>query len=512
MTVGGFSRSWGRAGQSAAVDSSAVESSVIAIPLTAVAAAASEVATSETDASASDSSDEITVGDDVIESELRLRYLPWQLEVRRALRCEGCTTAVLACGARIGKDRGTNQLLVELPLSTALERSRPGSLGHDLIPRVNCWLAAPTSKLYQQNWQELNELLPRELVLSRNKQRGEILLRGGVRYAFKSTDTPENLVAEGLDYLAITEAGRVRSNVAWQESLLPRLSSPGRLGVAIVNGTPRNGKRHWYRQLWEKARACEDGTMRQWNLPTSANPLMTRATLAKLMSAMPERMYRSEILAIWPDEDEKPFRDSDIEALFCGGDARGPDARPPYVTAIDVARCRDETFATRWALGGGTAEVVAGLRMRQKRLPHQIERASAFFSEAPGKLILDSTANGGEFFADDMERALPGVRARRYDFHGGRKEDLFDALVVAVERRLFRIRRDLMGSEVADELKAQLELFESEITDDGRIDYHGPDGNRDDGVTSLALGWHEVGYRANGAPAFDYEAMLGNIF
>lgn len=469
-----------------------------------------------------------------------MAYHDWQFDVRRAL-IGGAKVIVMACGARSGKDRGGNMMGLELMHRKAAARLEAEKRGAQrMIPRVNCWMVAPTDKLWQQNWDEFLAFIPPVLIVEKNKQAGLIRLRGDIVIKFKSADRPEMLVSEGLDFLIVTEASRVRDGKVWYESLLPRLSSPGRDGVAMLNGTPKVGKGHWYRQVWEKAKAFEEqfyrkhGTldgcsMRQWKLPSSCNPEMTESVLRELQAQMTDRAFRSEILAEWPDEDEKPFRDSDIDAMdvTSGITESGVVPEKPargYVKALDIARRKDETFCVCGVPGVGTvegrdlgeefhpAEVVDGFRLVGKRLSYQIAKCVEMEKRYPGEWIVDGTGTGGQYFIDQMREAMPGVRVTDFHFGYDSKVELCEGLEYGVEKRGLVIRRDLCGAKLTDELKRQLSIFECEITDKNRLNYHGPGGKEDDGTIALGLFWSKVQYRGARVDNFNHAELLAKIF
>lgn len=465
-----------------------------------------------------------------------MQYHAWQMDVRRAL-INGAKIVVLACGARSGKDRAGNMMGIELMLRKCAARLDAEAEGAQRqIPRVNAWMVAPTDKLWQQNWDEFLAFIPPVLIIEKSKQAGIIRLRGDICIKFKSADRPEMLVSEGLDFLIVTEASRVRDGRVWYESLLPRLSSPGRDGIALLNGTPISGKGHWYskvqelafktQRVWASTHDNLDGcSMRIWRLPSSCNPEMTPAIIADLRTQMTERAFRCEIMAEPPDEDEKPFRDSDINALDVRGDGVMPvkPERRGYLKSIDIARKKDGTVCLVWVPGddgagsGGVAtpaQVVDGFALVNKRLPYQIDKCVEMEKKYPGEWIVDATANGGQFFIDQLREALgPGVRIHDYNFGYDSKVELCEGLEYGIEKQgageaMFVLRRDLLGDRLTDLIKHQLSVFECEITDKHKLDYHGPGGREDDAVMSLGLGWSIMQVRKRRVDTFDLEAFL----
>ena len=428
---------------------------------------------------------------------VRYLYLPWQKEVRDLILNHGARRVWLPSAARIGKDRMSNMLAGELSIGLAISRIN-AEIHHGkvkLTPRVNIWVVAPTMKLLQQSWQEMLQFMPKSLLVSANKQNGEMLFRGDIRVAFKSADRPETLVSEGVDILIITEASRVRSGIAWGESLQPRLESPGRFGLALINGTPRNGKSHWFRRGSERAQLLHSVAKRQgkdsfevcFQHPMWINPLMADK-IDRLIDSMPARMARYEVEGLWPDEEEKPFRDSDVQALMASA---GPKPEGPFFVGIDVARFVNWTAATAWCLPDDENEkpqMVGALGMRNVRQAQQILRLEEFCKRFPGEVIVDCTgAHGGVFqeeLGDKLRRPVHG-----YNFTGGRRDVLVESYIMAVENRSFNIRTDQIDKMWVDEIVREFDIFDCTIDDDGKVIYAG---DPDDFVMSGALGWHLI--------------------
>ena len=103
-------------------------------------------------------------------------------------------------------------------------------------------------------------------------------LKNGALIEVKSADNPEALVAVGLDLLIITEAALVKQE-AWEISLRPRLSSPGRLGMAIFNGTPKG--KNWFYHLYLRGQDMNQPDWKSWNKPTLDNPYIDPAEIEK---------------------------------------------------------------------------------------------------------------------------------------------------------------------------------------------------------------------------------------
>ena len=123
----------------------------------------------------------------------------------------------------------------------------------DVTPRWHTWGIGPTFPLTKQLWRDIKRLCPRELMAGppRENDMSIPLINDGL-LEMKSADDPERLVASAIDFVMGTECGLWKPEV-WSMSVRGRLSSPGRFGKAILNGTPQgqvdlNDPRmlHWF--------------------------------------------------------------------------------------------------------------------------------------------------------------------------------------------------------------------------------------------------------------------------
>lgn len=97
-------------------------------------------------------------------------------------------------------------------------------------------------------WNKLKKLVPPFLVASRSESELTITLKSGTRFCVVGLDKPERIEGEPIDWIAIDEFADVKED-AWEEHVRPALSTPGRLGKAILFGVP-GGRNHYYK-LWQ---------------------------------------------------------------------------------------------------------------------------------------------------------------------------------------------------------------------------------------------------------------------
>src|SRR4029450_6527733 len=150
---------------------------------------------------------------------------PGQLEVHKS----GAQRRILACGARWGKTRAA-----AMEALAAAMRPAERSMG---------WVVAPTYDLADKVFREIilivaQKLRHRIITLKDNEKRLVIRnMAGGVaEIRAKSADNPVSLLGEGLDWVIIDEAARLKPSI-WQSHLSQRLID--RKGWALLISTPR---------------------------------------------------------------------------------------------------------------------------------------------------------------------------------------------------------------------------------------------------------------------------------
>ena len=156
---------------------------------------------------------------------------PGQLEVHEST----APRRVLACGARWGKS-----LLATMEALAAAMQPADRSVG---------WVCAPTYDLCDRIFREiqlvaLNHLRHRIVAVKEHERRLVIRnMSGGLsEVRGKSADNPVSLLGEGLDWLIVDEASRLKPTI-WQSHLSQRLID--KRGWALLISTPR-GKGYFF--------------------------------------------------------------------------------------------------------------------------------------------------------------------------------------------------------------------------------------------------------------------------
>jgi len=189
---------------------------------------------------------------------------------------------VINAGNRYGKDRCSVMEGIDYFIQ-CLNEERDSSM----VPHALWWIIAPLEKIANQNWRELLQYFPKELVTDVSTTTRTIsTINGGIIEVHSAYD-PESLVAVGLDLVTITEAARIPGLEDVWDNLEARLTSPGRglgrqgmsgQGRAIINSSPL-GMNFFYK-MWkwgQKDTSEYDPDWESWTFTTWDNPYMASA-------------------------------------------------------------------------------------------------------------------------------------------------------------------------------------------------------------------------------------------
>lgn len=195
---------------------------------------------------------------------------------------------VVVCGRRFGK---TVMALVVLLIAAM---SKPNSL---------YWYIAPT---YKQARTIAWRLLMRAVNLFPKSYRSRIMIEkndlavefpNGGRIELKGAQDPDSLVGSGLDGVVLDEYAKdiYGMSPVWEEAIMPALAD--KMGWAIFISTP-NGYNHFY-ELYDYAMRGRDDEWIAFRMPTSTNPWIPKAELAKMKKRMGEFLYSQEVEAMF---------------------------------------------------------------------------------------------------------------------------------------------------------------------------------------------------------------------
>jgi len=189
---------------------------------------------------------------------------------------------VVACGVRWGKTRVCIWETVAALLVPGCD-----SLG---------WIVGPNLDVVDLTFREVRSVfeakLPHRLISVDERARHLVVrnLSGGLsEVRGKSAVDPACLLGEGLDWLVVDEAARLKRSV-WEEHLVQRLTD--RQGWALLTSVP-GGHDHWFHELHERGTS---GTpdYQSWRHPSWENPRLDPAVIEREREALPDAVFHTQ--------------------------------------------------------------------------------------------------------------------------------------------------------------------------------------------------------------------------
>ena len=381
-----------------------------------------------------------------------------QIEVHRSK----APRRVLACGVRWGKSR-----CAAMEAIAAAMEPRERSVG---------WVVGPTYDLADKVFREILYIaaghLRHRVVTMRESERKLVLrnLGGGFsEIRGKSADNPVSLLGEGLDYVIVDEASRMKSSI-WEGHLSQRLID--RKGWALLISTPRG--KGWFHDLYRRGQRADEHCQ-SWAHPSWMNPYLDRALIEAERARLPDRVFRQEYGGEFLEGSGSVFRNVREVAT---NDWKRAHPQLSYFAGLDLAKVADWTVLV---VMNERREVVFVDRFHKLDWSMQVSRiraAAARFNEA--RVLVDSTGVGEPIY--ESLRAADCI-VDPYVLTARSKNDLINNLALLLEEKRIKLPKPELCPEMIDELEA----FEYSVTDNGNVRTGAPSGYHDDCVIALAL-------------------------
>lgn len=370
---------------------------------------------------------------------------------------------VVACGVRWGKT-----------LCAAME-----GLAAAMAPseRSMGWVTAPTYDLASKVFREIVLAAQRHLhhrVIKVTETPGLLRLRnmaGGVsEIRAKSAESPVSLLGEGLDWLIVDEASRLKPDI-WQSHLSQRLID--KQGWALLISTPK-GKGYFF-DLYRRGQEDRDPAYKSWNNPSWTNPHLPRALIEEQRLQIPERVFAQEYGAKFVEGAGAVFRYVREAAT---GEFLEPEKGACYFGGLDLAKVEDYTV---FVILDKEGRVVAFDRFNRLDWSIQVQRIQALAERYNNVEIHIDSTGAGEPIYEALKK--DGCQVRAYTFTQKSKAALVDHLAIKLEKRELVLPKP----ELVPELVEELEAFEYSVSDQGNVSSSAPYGYHDDCVIALAL-------------------------
>jgi hypothetical protein len=352
------------------------------------------------------------------------------------------------------------------------------------------WIVAPSYDLATKIFRELERMLkehfPTLLVKERwsdlhcvitNLSGGQTEIRG------KSADRPESLLGEGVTFVVVDEASRVKEEI-WTGYLSQRLID--KRGRALLISTP-NG-RNWFWRMFMMGQPGEDKDpdYESWQFPSWVNPILPREDIEKERLRLPASAFAQEYEAAFTDGAGQVFRNIEACATLAWpsskwippnrGDSYTPHER--YTAGLDLAQVNDFTVLT---ILDSQRRVVFIDRFNKLTWDRTIKRVAASLQHYNNALChVDATGVGSSIF----ERLKgEGLNVRGVTFTNENKTDIINNLAAMLEHQQVTLPQPRFAKELIEELQC----YSYSTTDSGNVRMAAAGSGHDDCVISLAL-------------------------
>lgn len=281
-----------------------------------------------------------------------------------------------------------------------------------LATRGVYWWVSPTYKVGTPAWRMITKKLVQ--LLGGNVQIKEttrvITLPNGSIIEFKSADSPQDLVSEGLSGLVLDECAKVKE-LAWIESLRPALTD--KMGWVIFIGTPKG--ENWFYRLYLNAAKLEDWAT--FTFTSYDNPYIPASEIDSARETMPEITFMQEHLAKFTSGTGTIFKrewfnnrveSTDIIARFISWDtAQSVKDTASYSSCIVGELTSDYKLFIRH---------VYKERLEFPQLTKKVEEMAQIYHHKLKRIIVESKSSGLSVIQSIKQIATPEVARKLVPF------------------------------------------------------------------------------------------------
>lgn len=333
------------------------------------------------------------------------------------------------------------------------------------------WYVAPT---YRQAKTVAHHLLlqylPSTVIKKRNDTELTFTLSNGSEIALKGAENKDSLRGVGLQGLVLDEYGMMERDV-WEAVLQPTLQDTG--GWAIFLGTPL-GRNHFF-ELYCKQDNLPN-TWKSFQISSKDSNLLNPQFVEEAKKELPEDTFRQEYLAEFLDGQGTVFRNLKEIIRPQSECYEEPIMGKRYQIGVDLARLRDYTVFT---VVDTNLKVAYWERFTQLDWDFQkIKLLNLIDKYGNARTFIDATGIGDPF-VQEMQRQ--GANVVPYAISSNEKKRvLINNLKLRIEQKQLTIPDEPI-------LIRELEAYNYELLDSGKIKFGAPSGFHDDSVISLAL-------------------------
>ncbi len=333
----------------------------------------------------------------------------------------------------------------------------------------------PTYKMLAETWRQFVDVFA-PVRKNKNEQEHRLeLITGGVleMWSMDAADT-----ARGRKYrrVFIDEAAMIPNLMEiWNAVIRPMLIDFK--GDAFIKSTPKglNG-------FWEMYRMGMDEGNKDWtafHYPSAANPYIPQSEIEAMRNALPEIIFRQEVLAEFVDSEGAVFRRVQ-EAAHVEPITEPVEGRT-YTAGVDVAAAVDYTIVC--VLDNQSKELVYMDRFNRVDYGILEDRLDAVYKRfGLANMTIESNSIGQPVIDHLVGR---GMSIIPFVTTNATKQTAIMALQAAFEH-------DEIGIINNPVLIGELLSFESKRNPSGSFSYGAPEGMHDDCVMALAIAWQGI--------------------
>lgn len=165
-------------------------------------------------------------------------------------------------------------------------------------PNKRIWVVAPTydltDKVFREVWKTFVIDHRGIDIAKKSEHEHYIRFKNGSEIIGKSADNPDSLIGEGVDYLIIDEAAKIK-RIIWEKYLRPTLSDKTRDGEALFITTPEGT--NWFYKLYRLGKNDKYPDWRSFRCPTSSNPHIKPEEIEFARQTLTNEIFMQEYLA-----------------------------------------------------------------------------------------------------------------------------------------------------------------------------------------------------------------------
>lgn len=384
---------------------------------------------------------------------------------------------VVCCGRRFGK----STLGIDRIIQPALAGKPVG------------WFA-PTYRILIPAWRELVALLE-PITANRNTSERHIeLVTGGVIEMWSLTDEDS---ARGRAYarIVVDEAAQVpKLESTWNKVLRPTLTDF--LGDAWFLSTPRG--LNFFHTLWQRGQDPNQTDWMSWQMSTTANPHVAASEVEAARKEVPELVFAQEYLAQFIPDAAGVFRR--VRAAATAEMQDGPIEGHEYIVSADWGKHEDFTVLAVWDLTLG--HLVHLDRFQQIDYTLQLNRLQAICERFLPLALVPERNSIGDVLIEQIARQVwspPAILP--FTTTNASKALAVEGFALALEQQAVRILDDPV-------LIGELQAFKADRLPSGMLRYSAPEGQHDDCVISVIIGWHALSGGLDGDETVIYDDPL----